>query len=453
MMRRLITWMSVPLLFTACNGGAKKENTMSNTIGNTAPAEWMKQTNIYEVNVRQYTPEGTLNAFAQHLPRLKEMGVGVVWFMPIYPIGITNRKETLGSYYSIKDYKAINPEFGNLDDFKAIVKQAHELGMKVVLDWVANHTSWDNAWVTQHPDYYAKDSSGHLYAPFDWSDVVQLNHKSMPQQDAMIDAMAFWVNECGIDGFRCDMAHLAPVDFWVKARTRLDAIRPLFWLAETQDTPYYKAFDVVYGWEWLHKMEDYYKGKTGIAGLDSVLQHYQHDYANNKFRILFTTNHDENSWQGTEFDRYGDAARPFAALCATLPGIPLVYGGQEEPLRHKLNFFNKDTIGFNRYEWQPFFKALLQLRKRNTALAADSSTQFIRLNTTANDKIYAFIRKNGTQEVFVIANLSTTGRFTFEVNDERLTGAFKNIFNGAANDFTSEKSFLMNAWDFVVYEK
>jgi alpha-amylase len=418
-----------------------------------APRQWMPQTNIYEVNVRQYTPEGTLNAFAMHLPRLKEMGVDVLWFMPVYPIGQINRKETLGSYYSIKDYKAINPELGTLDEFKALVKQAHELGMKVVLDWVANHTSWDHAWMRAHPDFYAKDSSGKPYAPFDWSDVVQLDHHNPAQQEAMIDAMAFWVKETGIDGFRCDMAHLTPLDFWNKARQRLDAIRPLFWLAETQDTPYFHAFDVMYGWEWLHKMEDYYKGKTDIAGLDSVLQYYLLDFRNNKFRIFFTTNHDENSWQGTEFDRYGDAARPFAALCATLPGIPLLYSGQEEPLRKKLSFFNKDTIGFNKYEWQPFFKALLELRKRNPALAADSNTQFIRLNTTANDKVFAFIRKKDQHEVLVVANLSREERFTFDITDERLIGAFKNIVNGAMNDFSHEKSFMMGAWDYVVYEK
>jgi alpha-amylase len=454
-MRTQLGWICCLLCFTACQSRNKKNDAVTDpSQKQTAmqhPSNWLPQASIYEVNIRQYTPEGSFAAFQQHLPRLQQMGVKVIWLMPIHPIGLKNRKETLGSYYSIKDYKAVNPEFGQLEDFKKLVKEAHRLGLKLIIDWVANHTSWDHNWVQNNPGFYAKNDKGAMYAPFDWADVVQLDHKSTDQQTAMIDAMKFWVAECGIDGFRCDMAHLAPVDFWVRARKELDAVRPLFWLAETQDRPLFKAFDLIYAWEWLHKMEDYVKGKAKLADLQKQVEVYNEDFAQNKFRILFTTNHDENSWNGTEFERYGEAARVFAALSATLPGLPLVYSGQEEPLRKRLSFFNKDTIGLGKYEWAPFFQSLLRLRETNPAVAADSSVAFEWVPNSAADRVFSFRRKKAGREVLVLANLSGTP-LTCSVSQE-ITGLYKNVFSGSPNDFTHEKSFLFNAWDFVIYEK
>jgi alpha-amylase len=450
-MKKIFLLFAAAILLNAC--GDQPTQSKTDMQATATPVGWMPQSNIYEINVRQYTKEGTFNAFRQHLPRLKEMGVETLWFMPIYPIGKEKRKGSLGSYYSIADYKAVNPEFGTLDDFKALVKEAQSLGMKVILDWVANHTSFDNVWMKDHKDFYTQDSTGKVVSPFDWDDVADLNFSNTAVHDAMIDAMKFWVNECGINGYRCDMAHLVPLDFWKRARKELDAIRPLFWLGETQDTPYFEVFDVIYGWEWLHKMEDYYKGKTNIAGLDTILHYYDSAVTNNKFRLLFTTNHDENSWQGTEYQRMGDAAKAFAVLCATLPGVPLVYSGQEEPLRdHKLKFFDKDEIGFAKYELQDFYKVLLTLKKNHPALAADKSTSMQRLGTSADDKVMAFLRKKDNREVLVVINLSAQP-LKFDVKDNRLSGKFKNAFGGTENDFTSNQSFEMLAWDFLVYEK
>ncbi len=324
-----------------------------------------KSTVIYEVNTRQYTKEGTFKAFAEHLPRLKAMGVSVIWFMPIQPIGTTNRKGSLGSYYSIASYTKVNPEYGTLNDFKAVVQQAHKLGLKVIIDWVANHTSWDHPWLKSHPEYYALDSTGKNYSPFDWSDVVQINHKSKAQQNAMIQDMQWWVSNCAIDGFRCDMAHLMPLDFWKEARKTLDATKPLIWLGETQEQNYFDAFDIIYGWEWLHKMEDYVKGKTTVTGLDSVMQNYYKDYKRGKYRLLFTTNHDENSWSGTEFERLKSFSSPFTKACLQLPGIPLIYSGQEEPLEKRLQFFEKENIGFKSFKLQKLFSTTLKQRTFN----------------------------------------------------------------------------------------
>jgi alpha-amylase len=414
---------------------------------------WLPTATIYEVNIRQYTAEGSFEAFVEHIPRLKAMGITVLWLMPIHPIGLQNRKESLGSYYSIQDYKGINPEFGNLRDFKNLIAVAHACGLKVIIDWVANHTSWDHTWFAEHNDFYAKDANGNCFAPYDWSDVVQLDHTNTAQQDAMIDAMAYWVRETDIDGFRCDMAHLTPLDFWIKARNYCDGIKPLLWLAETQDTPYFAAFDIIYGWEWLHKMQDYYNGKTNMDGLYSIIAQYLTNTANNKFRILFTSNHDENSWQDTEYKRLGDAAKLFAVLCATLLGMPLVYSGQEEPLLRKLDFFNKDTIGFGAYELAPFYKTLLDVHKNNRALHASPTVAFERLYTTANDKVLVFLRSHEQDAVLVIANLSAEQGLEFTIQDDRLQGVFKSIFSTDEKDFSINKTFLINAWDYACYER
>jgi alpha-amylase len=415
--------------------------------------EWLPQATIYEVNVRQYTNEGTFAAFQKHLPRLKDMGITVLWFMPIHPIGIQNRKESLGSYYSIQDYKAINAEFGDLQDFKNIIAEAHTLGMKVIIDWVANHTSWDHVWFHKHNEYFAKDANGNCFAPYDWSDVVQLNHTNTAQQDAMVDAMAYWVQEVDIDGFRCDMAHLTPLDFWKKARRHCDAIRPLLWLAETQDLPYFEVFDIIYGWEWLHKMQDYYNGNTNMEGLWNVIAQYWTDVDKNKFRILFTSNHDENSWQDTEYKRLGAAAKVFGVLCATLPGVPLLYNGQEEPLLKALNFFNKDYIGFENYALATFYKTLFLWRQTNVALAASKQTTFRRLYTTANDKMLVFGRTNATNAILVICNLSNDNALAFTIQDDALQGIFKNINGNDEKDFSTNKTFFINAWDYACYEQ
>jgi alpha-amylase len=368
------------------------------------PLPFVKNTNIYEVNVRQYTPEGTFKAFAEHIPRLQAMGVKTLWFMPIQPIGVTNRKGSLGSYYSVKDYKGINPEFGTLQDFKDIVNQAHRLGIKVMIDWVANHTAWDNAWVTEHPEYYHKDSNGRMHSPYDWADVVQVDTASEAVHNAHIDALQYWVKETNIDGYRCDVANFLPLRFWIKARTKVDAIKPLIWLAECGDDKYFQAFDILYGWEWLHKMEDYYKGKTNITDVKKLLNKYYDDYKQDKFRILFTSNHDENSWSGSEYERLNESATTFATLCATLPGIPLVYSGQEEPIAKRLKFFEKDNINFNKFKLHTFYQSLLS---NNTAFDNKKTELFLNTLTATDPNILVYPNKNNTAEVYVY-NLSNT---------------------------------------------
>ena len=420
------------------------------------PPDWVQNTNIYEVNVRQYTAEGTFNAFVRELPRLKDMGVHTLWLMPIYPIGKENRKGTMGSYYSIQNYREVNADHGTADDFKNLVTQAHSLGFKIVLDWVANHTAWDHVWTISQPEFYSRGNNGNFRPPFpDWADVIHLNFDNKNLWNAMIAAMKFWITEFDIDGFRCDMAHLVPLDFWKQARKELDTVKPLFWLAETEEANYQEAFDAILTWEFLHKMESYWRGETDIAGIETVLKKYDTVFSPEGLRVYFTSNHDENSHSGSEYERMGDAAIAFAVFCATWKGIPLVYSGQELPNKKRLAFFEKDIIdwmGTNKL--QNFYKTLLNLHSTNPALRAGGSNVNIwRIKTSESKNVFAYLRKNGGREVLVILNLSSENDLDVEFLDAKVTGTFKNVFSEDANDFTTEKKIEMQAWEYLVYEK
>lgn len=420
--------------------------------------EWAHSTNIYEVNIRQYTAEGTFNAFAKELPRLKEMGVQTIWFMPITPISHKNRKGTLGSYYACSDYTAINPEFGTLSDFKNVVSEAHKMGFKVIIDWVANHTGWDHVWTLSNPHFYTKDEHNNFHPPFpEWQDVIHLNYDNNEMRRAMIEAMKFWIRECDLDGFRCDMAHLVPLDFWKQARTELDGIKYLFWLAETEDVNYHDVFDASYAWEFLHTMEKYWKQETDIPGIDSVLNKYDSVFPKTVLRAFFTSNHDENSHSGSEYERMGEAAKTFAVLCATWSNsIPLIYSGQEMPMINKrLQFFEKDFIPWTgEYQLHDFYKTLLNLHLRNPALrAGDMNVKTYRLKTTDDAHVFAYLKKNIEEEVLVILNLSAKNNLRIEIIDPLVTGIYMNVFSGASNDLTNEKIFNLGKWEYRVFEK
>ncbi len=418
------------------------------------PVSWSPDSNIYEVNLRQYTREGTFRAFAKHLPRLREMGIEILWFMPITPISKKERLGTLGSYYACSDYMNTNPEFGSVEDFAWLVDQAHGLGFKILIDWVANHTGWDHVWTKEHPGYYRKNLDGQFYDPHGWADVIDLNYDVPELRTDMIRAMQFWVETCRIDGFRCDMAMLVPLEFWREARTALDQIKPLFWLAECEEIMYHEVFDASYTWKWLHVMESLWKKSTDLQGLAQVLYYYKHQFPSNALRAYFTSNHDENSHSGTEYERMGDAAIPFAVFCCLYDGLPLIYSGQELPNRKRLLFFDKDEI-----EWTEtclltdFYQTLLRLRKTNPALkSGDPQRDALILSNTAPDRIFSFIRRFERDEVLVILNLSEDIRSVI-ITGQTLHGAYKDAFNGAAPDFITGQPLQMKAWDYRVYTK
>ncbi len=418
------------------------------------PADWTYRTNIYEVNLRQYTYDGSFNAFAKELPRLRDMGIDVLWFMPVTPISIDKRKGTLGSYYACSDYTATNPEFGTMDDFKGLVGYAHRLGFKVIIDWVANHTGWDHRWTNEHPEFYVKDAAGNFTERNGWDDVIDLDYNNTGLHEALIDAMKFWVMECDIDGFRCDMAHLVPLDFWKEARTALEPVKKLFWLAECEEISYHAVFDATYTWRWMHRTEEFARQQTGIQGLRDMLQEYNNGFPAGAFRAYFTSNHDENSWNGTEYEKYGQAAINLAVFSCTWNGLPLIYSGQELPNHKRLKFFDKDPIEWTgRYELHDFYKTLLQLRQRNPALlAGDEKVRTHFLQTNADDKVFAFHRKHPSGEIIVALNFST-GQLPVEMHDDDLNGNFKNVFTGEMEDVGANKILNLQPWSFLVLEK
>lgn len=417
------------------------------------PVSWSNTTNIYEINLRQYTTEGTFQAFTKELPRLKDMGIEVLWFMPVTPISVKKRLGTLGSYYACSDYTATNPEHGSINDFKQLIDAAHKLGFKVIIDWVANHTGWDHRWTTEHPEFYRKNHNGDFFDQHGWEDVIDLNYDVAELHIAMINAMKFWIEECNIDGFRCDMAMLVPLTFWKKARTELDKLKPLFWLAECEEISYHEVFDATYAWKMLHKMESFRRQETGITGLEEVLQYYSSMFPSSAFHLFFTTNHDENSHSGSEYERLGSAVEAFAVFSCTWNGIPLIYSGQEMPNKKRLKFFEKDVIEWNgQYFLHDFYKKLLLLRKRNPALQAGESSETHRLNTKAGNQAFAYLRKNGADEVLVILNLSYEW-IEISLDVEMVTGKFKDLFTDEESDFTAATGLHMKPWQHLIFEK
>ena len=412
---------------------------------------WVKHTNIYEVNLRQYTQEGTINAFAAHLPRLRDMGVETLWFMPITPIAQKNKKGTLGSYYACSDYTAVAEEFGTLDDFRALVQEAQGMGFNVILDWVANHTGWDHRWTVEHPDWFERDEhTGDFKKASGMDDIIELNFKNGEVRSAMIDAMAFWIRETGIDGFRADLAFWVELDFWREAKPELEKIKPLFWLGELDslDNPeYMEVYDAAYTWKWMHTAEQYYKGQASFGDLLHVLHRYGQAPG---LKAWFTTNHDENSWNGTEYEKYGGMAKALAVFSCTWPGIPLLYSGQEAPNQKRLQFFEKDVI-----EWgtecrlHTFYQTLFRLKKEHPALSADAPLEI--LAADEGEKVLAFCRGKGEKQVVVVLNFSADEKTVFL--KARATGQFVDVFTRESIDFSANETHRLLPWSFSVFAK
>lgn len=436
----------------ACQPGAKKE-VSSGPEGQADFPEWSKNAVMYEVNIRQYTPEGTFKAFEEHLPRLKEMGVDILWFMPIQPISQKNRKGSLGSYYSVQDYKAVNPEFGTLDDFKTLVKRAHDLGFKVMIDWVGNHTGWDNVWMADHKDWYTRDSLGNVIPPVaDWSDVADLNYDNQPMRQAMLDALKFWVREADVDGFRCDYAGGVPTEFWEKARLSLDSIKPVLMLGENQDQMdlLNKAFNLNYGWAFHHLMNEVAQGKKTALQMDSLLTREDSIYPEKTYALQFTSNHDENSWQGTEYERMGEAAKTMAILSFTVPGMPLIYTGQEAGLNKRLAFFEKDSVDWSNIEMQQFYQKLIQLKKSQPALwNGEAGGQLTIVTNNLPKQVLAFTRDKEDNQVLAVFNLSAQ---PVDVTlDLAKKGSYQEYFSGEKTKLKKQATIPLDKWQAKIY--
>lgn len=443
--------MAILIAGTACsNKSEKKESKQQEAIASSPTNEWYKDATIYEVNIRQYTEEGTFDAFREHLPRLKELGIDILWIMPIHPIGEKNRKGELGSYYSVKDYKGINPEFGTKEDFRELVDAVHEKDMRIIIDWVANHTAWDHEWVSENPEWYKKDSTGNMVAPFDWTDVVALNYEKQPVRNAMRDAMKYWVEDFNIDGYRCDVAGMVPVDFWENTVNELDKIKPVFMLAEDEGEVELldNAFEMHYGWEFHHLMNEIAQGKKQADVLADYFAKTDTLLDDDDVKMNFLTNHDENSWNGTIEERMGDAQKAMAVLAYTVPGMPLIYTGQEIGLDKQLEFFKKDPIQWKDSPLEDFYKKLNTLKEENPALWAPGfGGTFELMESNHPEKTFVFTRKKGDNEVAVLLNL-TGNPLDIEADIE---GAYENFLTG--NSVEADGTFVMPSWGYKVLVK
>lgn len=430
--------------FSACSERHGDETETSETTF--LVPEWAVNANIYEVNIRQYSAEGTFNAFSDDIPRLQEMGVKILWLMPIHPIGEKNRKGTLGSYYSIYDYREINSEFGDKDDFRALVNKAHDHDMKVIIDWVANHTSWDAVWTQTNPEFYLTDENGDFFPPMpEWDDVIQLDVENRDMWEAMIDAMYYWVDEFQIDGFRADVAYMVPLEFWIEARKKLEEIKPMFMLAEAEVPELHGAFDMTYAWEYAQVIRDLGAGNATLSDLDDVMERNFEHFQPADYRMFYTTNHDENSWQGGDYDLYGENFKNFAVLSATIWGMPLIYNGQESGLDKQLEFFEKDPINWGDYKYEEFYRTLLSLNSENQALFnGEIGGHYKKMPTDRDDSIFSFKRIGHHEQVLVILNFSNE-EVSFTYLDGH-TGTWNDVFDESEKEIHSTMSIGPNSF-------
>ena len=425
---------------------------------NNIHAEWSYSAVLYEMNVRQLTPEGTLRAAMEKLEFLCELGIDAIWLMPIYPIGEENRKGELGSYYSIRDYKAVNPEFGTIEDFDAFVEKAHSLGMKVILDWVANHTARDAKWLQSKPaDWYEREADGTAKVPWDWTDTAKLNYANHDVWRGQIEAMRFWVEKHNIDGFRCDMAMLVPIEFWQEASKVLHAIKPdVFMLAEAEELNLFdRAFDMGYAWEIHHIMCDIAKGARRVWDLRNILYADRERYPSSAMRMMFTSNHDENSWSGSEWSRFGDALEVMTALTFVWEAaMPLLYTGQEVGYDHSFEFFDKDHIPhYEANEHTAFYRKLINLKHSQKALeAGERGARVIEIENNAKDCLMTFVREKGDSRVFAMLNLSP---YTIQANFN--TGIYAGTYHDALHDeqveLPTDFEQIMAPWTFRILYK
>ncbi|BBL07344.1 MULTISPECIES: alpha-amylase family glycosyl hydrolase [Alistipes] len=404
--------------------------------------EWSYGAVLYEMNVRQLTPEGTLRAAAARLEFLRDLGVDAVWLMPIYPIGEKNRKGTLGSYYSIRDYCAVNPELGTMDDFDDFVAEAHRLGMKVLMDWVANHTSRDARWIAGKPaSWYERDASGEPAVPWDWTDTAKLDYANRDVWEAQAAAMEFWIARHAVDGFRCDMAMLVPIGFWQYAAARLRRVKPdLFLLAEAEQRNLFDdgVFDACYGWEMHHLLNDVAQQRVRVTALRDWLRADRGRYPRSAMRLAFTSNHDENSWNGSEFARMGAARGIMAAFTFVVPGgLPLIYTGQEVGYDHSFAFFDRDPIPAESYRanaYTEFYRRLTELRHANPALAAGGrGGDMVEISNNAEDCLMTFVREVPGNQVVAVMNLSP-----YAIETDYYTGIYAGMYTDALTGRPSE---------------
>jgi glycosidase len=454
-------------LLTIFIGCTPKNNNDQNTMIKTNPyqpqeyvklthPEWSKNATIYEVNIRQFTPEGNFAAFEKHLPRLKEMGIDILWLMPIHPIGEKNRKGTMGSYYSVKDYYGVNPEFGTMEEFKSLVQKIHDMGMYVIIDWVANHSAWDCNLVDEHPEWYTRTPEGNFQPTpwYDWSDIIDFDYDQPGIREYMTEVLKFWIRETNIDGYRCDVAGFIPVEFWDNVRYELDQIKPVFMLAEWESRDLHAhAFDMTYSWSLWNHLHDIAQGKKGMHVLNEYMAHHVNTFPRNGYRMTFVDNHDKNSWEGNPFSNFGEALEACMVMQCTVEGMPLVYSGQEAGLDRSLAFFEKDEIEWKDHPFADFYTTMFALKHENQALWNGKYGGVMhKIENSHPEKVISFARMMNGDAVVVVINFSDKP-VEVELAGNFYHGDYRDVFSGKEISLDGKDKFALAGYGYRVLSK
>lgn len=405
---RFLATAGILFLLPGCNAPSQQGSTDALWW---SPPDWVSHAVIYEVFVSDFSEEGTFQAIIPRLGELKDLGITTLWLMPIHPIGVEGRKGVLGSPYAVMDYYGINPNYGTKNDFKDLVHAVHANGMKIILDVVANHTSPDNAWMDEHSDWYTQGPDGEPTVPIspdgnptDWTDTVDLNYDSEELRAEMINMLRYWIEEFDIDGYRCDVATWVPYDFWKDAIVALREIKPILMLAESDDIRIHDSgFDLTYAWPEYDKMKEVWEGAP-VSELVQLITHIEDELPDGTGRLRFTTNHDETAWDAPPPAVFGGkiAAKAAYILTSTLPGVPLIYTGQETGIDVNVSFFEQTA-----YDWtanrdvRTFFEDYFDFFHESSALKGGSLAF---LAPEEND-IMMFERTSGGERLIVVVNV------------------------------------------------
>lgn len=416
--------------------------------------EWSKNATIYQINTRQFTPEGTFRAAERHLRRLKDLGVVILWLMPVHEIGERNRKGSLGSPYAVKDYYSVSSEFGSMEDLTHFVRSAHELGMYVILDWVANHTAWDNNLVIEHPEWYARNWKGDFTPTpwWDWPDIIDLDYRQPELRKYMTDALKYWVTEADIDGFRCDVAGFVPTDFWNNARKELDAIKPVFMLAEWESRDLHaRAFDMTYAWSWYDAVHRVATGKSNLDGLYAYYAWNEKAYPPDSMRMTFVSNHDKNAWDGTEFEQFDEGLEAAIVLSVVGDGMPLLYNGQEAGNTERLPFFERGPIQWKNHPLGDLYRRLFDLKRANSVLWNGAwGAPMIQVPNSSSDRVLSFVRRNEHDKVFAVLNFSEQPQ-TVTLGDTLYHGHYVEYLTDEPARLSGSSRLTLEPWAYRVF--
>lgn len=453
MLKQTLAVFGLALTLAACTPQSPDPYTPRPYVELTHP-EWAHDAVIYQINTRQFTPEGTFNAARAQLPRLRELGVDILWLMPIHEIGVQNRKGTLGSPYSVRDYYSVNPEFGTMADLRAFVDEAHRLDMHVILDWVGNHTAWDNSLAREHPDWYDRDWKGDFHPTpwWDWSDIIDLDYGQPGLRRYMTEAMIYWVREADIDGYRADVAGYVPLDFWENARRELDAIKPVFMLAEfDQRDVHARAFDATYAWEWNNSMHNVAMGRANVGALFGYYSGNESAWPHDAYRMVYTSNHDQNAWEATEFERFGPAVEAAMVLQFVGEGIPSIYNGQEAGNEERLEFFEREPIVWRTHPHGELLQRLIALKHDTSALwNGAAGARMVPVVNSAPMQVLSFTRFDDRGGVFAVFNFTgQTQSVTFQHDLHH--GGYVEYFSNEAASFDGATELTLPPWSYRVY--